>query len=108
MQAGKLNRRITIQQNGSTQDANGELVVGWVNLITTGDGTLAASIVDITGSQYVAAGSTGNNVQTKIGIRYLATILPKMRVLHGATVYDIEAVLGQDKRSLVLMCKRIA
>jgi hypothetical protein len=32
--------------------------------------------------------------------------VPAMRALCGADVYDIEAVLGQDRRVLTLMCSR--
>ncbi|HQS59733.1 MAG: hypothetical protein B7Y56_03040 [Gallionellales bacterium 35-53-114] len=103
IRAGKLNRRIIIQTVGTTQDAIGE---------PGGDpttfATVWASVEDLTGREFIAAGGTQNEAQTKIAIRYLAGVLPAMRVLDGSTAYNIESVLGQDKKSLLLMCKRLA
>jgi SPP1 family predicted phage head-tail adaptor len=98
---GKLNRRVTIKSLGTTQDALGEIVQTWSDLAT-----VWASITDLTGKEFIAAGSTQNSVTTKIGIRYLSTVKSTMRVYYGTDIYNIEAVLGQDKKSLVLMCSR--
>jgi SPP1 family predicted phage head-tail adaptor len=102
MQAGKLNRRITIQQQATTQDEYGQPVETWTTFAE-----VWAEIRDMTGKEYFAAQATQNAVQTKITIRYRAGIVPAMRVVHGADVYNIEAVLGQDKISLLLMCSRV-
>lgn len=102
MNIGKLNRRIVIQAPITSQDANGEPVAGWTMVAT-----VWASIEDITGREYLAAAGTQNPVQTKIAIRYRAGIVPAMRVLDGETAYNIEAVLGQDRISLLLMCSRL-
>jgi Phage head-tail joining protein len=45
-------------------------------------------------------------VQTKITIRHMEGISPTMRVIHGTNLYDIQAVLGQARISLTLMCTR--
>jgi SPP1 family predicted phage head-tail adaptor len=101
--AGQLNQRVTLQSPSATQAANGEPIAGWTDVAT-----VWASIVDVTGREYIAAGGTQNQAQTKIAIRYRAGIVPSMRVLHGAIAYNIETVLGQDKRTLVLMCSRLS
>jgi SPP1 family predicted phage head-tail adaptor len=101
--AMRLNKRITIQQNGITQDEIGEPVNGWSDVAT-----VWASIMDISGREYVAAAAAQNSVTTKIVIRHRAGIAPAMRVIHGADTYNIEAVLGQDNRTLLLMCARAA
>ena len=106
MRAGTLNERITIQNAAPTQDANGEMVPAWTNLIAEGDGDVWASVIDITGKEYVTANANQASVQTKITIRYRAGILPAMRVINQGAIYNIEAVLGQNKRSLLLMCTR--
>ncbi|MGK5028501.1 phage head closure protein [Janthinobacterium sp. MDT1-19] len=103
----RLNKRITLQVMGSTQDAAGQPVAAdWANFIADGDGKLWAEVRDVSGREFVAAGATQNQVLTTITIRYRAGVLPKMRALHGADVYRIEAVLGQDLRTLALMCSR--
>lgn len=101
MQAGKLDKRITLQQLVAGQDAYGEPVHTWTDVAT-----VWASIDDLTGRQYLAAQAAQNAVQTKITIRYRAGIVPAMRVLHGTDVFDIEAVLGQDRVMLTLMCTK--
>lgn len=103
----RLNKRITLQVLAAGQDEAGQpLPADWANVITDGDGKLWAEVRDVTGREFVAAGATQNLVLTTITIRYRAGVLPTMRALHGADVYRIEAVLGQDQRTLALMCSR--
>ena len=103
MQAGRLNRRCTLQQPGTTTDELGQPIPGWTDVAT-----VWASIVDVSGREYVAAGGLQNAAQTKITIRYRSGIVPSMRVVHGSDAYNVEAVLGQDRRGLLLMCSRSA
>ena len=103
MRAGRLNKRVTIQSPATGQDATGKPTTGWTDVAT-----VWASIVDISGREYVAAGGLQNSAQTKITIRYRSGIVPSMRVVHGADTFNIEAVLGQDRRSLLLMCSRLS
>ena len=105
--AARLNKRILLQVMGPAKDAAGQpIAADWTNVITDGDGKLWAEIRDVSGREFVAAGATQNQVMTTITIRYRAGVLDKMRALHGADVYRIEAVLGQDGRTLALMCSR--
>lgn len=99
--AGELNKRVTLQSLGSTQDADGGIVQTFTDVAT-----VSASIEDISGREYVAANAPQNAAQTMIKIRYRDGIVPSMRVLHGSVAYNVEAVLGQDKIELLLMCKR--
>jgi head-tail adaptor len=62
----------------------------------------------VSGREYVAGGATQDAAVTKMDIAYRAGIDASMRVLLGADVYNIEAVLGQDHISMLLMCKRLA
>lgn len=103
MDIGKLNKRVTIQLNTPTQDANGETVDSWATFAT-----VWAEIKDLNGREFLAAAATNNAVQTKITIRYIAGVLPSMRVVHGADTYNIEAALKQGKDGLMLMCSRLA
>jgi SPP1 family predicted phage head-tail adaptor len=94
-------KRIRIEAAATVQDANGEMVPGWVFFAV-----MWANVFDISGKEYVAAGATQNPVQTKMDIAYKAGIVPNMRVLLGADIYNIEAALGQDHVDLLLMCSR--
>lgn len=97
------NKRIRIEAPAQVQDANGEMIPGWVLVAV-----VWANVFDLTGREYVAAGATQNSAQTRMDIEYRAGILPNMRVLLGSDAYNIESVLGQDHLSLLLMCKRLA
>lgn len=96
-----LDKRVLLQRPATGKDGYGQPLTGWDDV-----GTVWASIKDVTGRQYVAAGATQNSVQTAITIRHQAGITPGMRAVHGDNVYDIEAVLGQDGRMLQMMVKR--
>ncbi|OHV97051.1 hypothetical protein AKG95_07035 [Janthinobacterium lividum] len=103
----RLNKRITLQVLAAGQDEAGQpLPADWMNVIASGDGKLWAEVRDVSGREFVSAGATQNQVLTTITIRYRVGVLPKMRALHGTDVYRIEAVLGQDQRTLTLMCSR--
>ncbi len=105
MNIGKLDQRITIQALAAGQDAFGAPITTWTTVVAT----VWAGLKDMTGREYLAAAAVQNIVQTKITIRYpgnAVTILPGMRVVHGANIYNIEAVLGQDKVMRVLMCSK--
>lgn len=110
MRAGKLDKRILIQSPPTGQDEEtGEPLTVWADFVTdTPDHKVWASITDVSGREFLAAEVGQNQVQTKIGIRYRAGVLPSMRVVHGATTYNIEAVLGQDLKTLLLMCSRLS
>lgn len=95
-------KRIRIESPTTVQDANGEMIPGWTLFAV-----VWANVYDISGREYVAAGATQNDARTKMDIEYKAGIVPNMRVLLGSDEYNIEAVLGQDHVSLLLMCHRI-
>lgn len=101
-----LNKRVTLQRRTGGQDATGApLPEDWVNVVATGDGKVWAGKTDMSGRQYISARATQNAVVTKFRIRTRAGVVPAMRLLHGADIYDIEAVL-EDGQWLDLMCAR--
>lgn len=104
----RLNRRVTLQVQATGQDGTGEQLAGWTNFVTTGDGKIWAEVLDITGREFISAGAEENSVQTKITIRYRQGILPTMRLLYGPRTYKIEAVLGEDRSTIVLMCSKVS
>lgn len=105
--AARLNKRIIIQQRGGGRDAAGQAIPeDWVNVIAGGDGKCWAEIKDISGKEFVSATAERSTVTTRITIRHRPDMSSVLRVLHGADVYDVLAVLGQDGRTLQLMATR--
>jgi SPP1 family predicted phage head-tail adaptor len=101
MNIGDLDRRVTLQQHATGQDAYGEIATGWVDVAT-----VWAAIWDMSGREYIAAAATQAAVQTKITIRYRPGVVAAMRAVYGTDVYNIDAVLVQGKVSMTLMCTR--
>ncbi len=99
--AQRLNRIVTLQVLTAGQDEYGAPLQTWVDV-----GNVFAAVEDLSGREYVNAGGTQNAVTTKITIRYLPGVVAQMRVTYRDAVYNIEAVLGQDDRTLLLMCTR--
>jgi SPP1 family predicted phage head-tail adaptor len=100
-----IDKRVILQAKSAARDALNKQVNEWANVLP-GDGAIWASIIDITGHQYLAAGGTQNAVQTQIKIRRRAGVVPSMRILHGTAVYDIKVVLERDRTWTFLMCTK--
>jgi len=104
--AYRLNKRVALQRLVKGKTPSGAPTEVWENVVKTSDGKIWAGKRDLTGRQYVAAGGTQNSVQTEWEIRSRAGVIPSMRVVHGADIYDIEAVLEQQGGALKLMCSK--
>ena len=87
MQAGRLNRRCTLQAPGTTQDELGQPIPGWTDVATVwGDVRLRS------GLESIKAGAVVSTVQASVRIRYRTGINAGMRVLVGSVPYEVLAV----------------
>lgn len=87
MQAGRLNRRCTLQAPGTTQDELGQPIPGWTDVATVwGDVRLRS------GLESIKAGAQVSVVQASIRIRYRAGLNAGMRLVHNLQAYEILAV----------------
>lgn len=88
MQAGRLNRRCTLQAPGTTQDELGQPIPGWTDFATVwGDIRMRS------GLESIKAGAPVSVVAASIRIRYLPGVNAGMRVVHNLQAYDIKAVM---------------
>lgn len=83
--------KVDIQEPTEGQDELGQPVTGWENLLINVPARIAPAVA-ATGEQ-----RQDNYTYTELGFTillagYYPTILPKMRVLEGGQVYDIDAV----------------
>lgn len=99
--APRLRHRVTIEQVTETRDADGGVVTAWATLHSK----VPAEIVPLSGREFVAAQAAQAGITARLTIRYMAGITPKMRVVHGSDIYNIEAVLPDPtlRRHLTLM-----
>lgn len=102
MQAGKLDRRITIQQESTfTRDSFGAKLSSWSDLAT-----VWAEKRDLTARELFQAGQVYADVTTMFRIRYISGIDPKMRVSFESRYYNIRSVIDptDQHRELQLLC----
>lgn len=88
MQAGRLNRRCTLQSPGTTQDELGQPIPGWTDFAT-----VWADIRMKSGLESIKAGAPVSVVTASIRIRYRPGITAGMRVAHNLVNYEIKAVM---------------
>ena len=101
MRAGRLRYKVTIQEVAETTDSYGSFTESWTTY-----GTVWAEIDPPKGREYFAAGQKQAEVTTRIRIRYLSGVTPKMRVLFGSRILKINSVIDTDERNIeqILMC----
>lgn len=105
LQAGKLDRFITIQSAASSRDATyGSEVQTWSTLAQ-----VWGRVEDVSGREFFAARQRGGDTMVKVIIRHRTDVTRRMRlVLDDARVLEIDTVLqiSRDK-GLELVCKEI-
>ena len=100
--AGGLEQRVTVQRPEVDVDDSGEAsVVRWIEVAT-----VWAEIKPLSGREWLASAEFRPGVTTRIRIRWLEGVNASMRVLHGATVYGIDAILPHylGRPEILLMC----
>jgi len=101
MRSGSLRHRIVIQQRGSGVDSWGQPINTWTDVIS-----VWAYVRHLSGSESIKADTPTSEVRASIRIRWRTDIAAAMRVLHGATVYEIEAVLpGATREHVDMVCR---
>ncbi|MDT0137716.1 phage head closure protein [Acidovorax sp. PRC11] len=105
MRAGDLNRRITIQRRGAATDAWGSPVPGSENWVEVAEAW--ASIKTLSGLGAIKADAQASTVKASIRVRWRTDVAAGMRVLHGGTVYDVQAVLpdAAGREHVDLVCE---
>jgi SPP1 family predicted phage head-tail adaptor len=105
MQIGRLRHLVSFQVPLVEVDSNGEATESWEDAF---DGQqISASIEPLSGRELVAAQQVHSRVTTRIVVRYRPGILPEMRVVHRATLYNIEAIVPDADsgfRHATLLC----
>lgn len=102
--AGKLNKRITIEQSAAgspSQDAYGEPSVSWITFKE-----VWAEIGPIQGREFWARQQVQSEVTVRVRIRYLQGVTSAMRVVYGTRILSIENVIDprEGHEELQLMC----
>jgi SPP1 family predicted phage head-tail adaptor len=99
--AQDLRHRITLQSQGQVRGEDGEAEQGWADFAVN----VPASVVPLSGREFMAAGELQGEVQARIAIRWMPGVLDTMRALFDGKVYAIRAVLPDPtgRRHITLM-----
>lgn len=102
MRAGRLNKRIVVQQKTPAIDEFEGTVYGWSTFATAW-----ARVVHLKGRELVAAQAAKSEITTKFNLRYMAGLSSEMRILYNGVAYDIEFIDDVDEahRELWIMAK---
>ena len=105
MRPGELKHQITIERLSGATSLSGEEAQVWVTFLSG----VWAAVETLTGREQYAqsADQMISELTHKVRIRYVAGILPKMRVLHRSRYFDILSVknLMERDEEIHLMCK---
>lgn len=83
--AGRLRHRVTIEEPTETQNATtGAIAVTWSALWTN----VPAEVAPRSGREFLAAQQLQAEVSTLITFRWRDGLTPKMRIVHGARIYN--------------------
>lgn len=91
MNAGDLDRRVTIQAQTASEDALGQPLDVWTNV-----GSAWAHIKFLSGSQAIKAEKSTSIAQASIRVRYREDVAPGMRAIEGSKTYKVLAVLPDE------------
>lgn len=94
MQYGELRHLITIQEYKATINDFGEEIKTWETYKKT-----RAKINPFSGREFMESQSIQSKVNSRIVVRFDEKIIPKMRITNRDKIYNIEAVL-EDNKSL--------
>lgn len=104
MNTGDMRHRVQIQQRIETPNEFGEPVVNW-NTIATRWG----AIEPLTAKELIAAQQVQSDVSHKIRMRYYAGLTPKMRLVKGVRVFNIDGRFNPSEQGgtteMVVMVK---
>lgn len=99
MDAGRLDRRITLRRATSSTDAFNEPVYAWATLAT-----VAAMVTPVSDSEQWRAGETLASKLTRFTIRYSSTVAnvdPRDRIQYGGREYDVHGVKEIGRREFL-------
>ena len=98
MRAGRLNKKITIQQTTETQSSIGEVINTWATFAI-----VWAAIEPLLGREYFESQQVNAEETIRFRIRYVAGITPKMRISWHSRLFDIRSIINVRERNQELL-----
>ena len=92
--AGELDRRLTIQEPSGVPDEYGQTPDTWVDVYAN----IPCGVTFIKGGEVWETTQDVGNLTTDFKIRYFAGITPRMRIVFEGEYYDIKRVIEVTRR----------
>jgi SPP1 family predicted phage head-tail adaptor len=103
MKLGPMKYRVEVQENAGGQDEYGNQREDWKTIRY-----VWADIGCISGREYSASGMDASETDTRIYIRYLDVLTPKMRFRYRKRIFDITGVLADPAKGIMtVMAKEV-
>jgi len=93
--AGTLKDRVTIQSVTETRSSSGQVNETWGTFATRW-----ASVEPLQGREFFESQQVNADVTTRVRLRYLEGVTPKMRVLYKTRTFNITSVVNVEERSI--------
>ena len=101
--AGELNKRLTIQAKGLSRDTTGGTKESYTDV-----STVWGSISYLTGREYFQASQDNADRTVKIKIRHFQGLSVTHRIAYGHQRFDIEAIQPDAKKTeMLLICLEV-
>jgi len=102
MEAGMLNKRITLQYQTKVSNNMGGFVTSWVDAAT-----IWAAIWPVSASEQVQSMQPTMTISHRIRIRYRSILRASWRIKFGLRYFNIVSIINQNEKNelLDLMCK---
>lgn len=92
---GTYRHRVTVQAATETQNSQGEPIAGWAD-----ETTVWASVEPLVGRELLLAQQTVALVTHRVGMRYLAGLTAKKRLVFNARPFNILNVMNLEERNI--------
>jgi SPP1 family predicted phage head-tail adaptor len=100
VRAGELRQRIIIEQNTPTRDSFSAEVPHWSTVAT-----LWAKIETVSGAETIEQQQAAARLTHNMTIRYTPGLAPAMRVSWNSRLFDIQAIIDDNKKhEMMLVC----
>lgn len=102
VKAGRLNKKITIQETTQTQNSYGEVIDAWSTYAF-----IWASVEPTSGREFMAAQQINSEITIAFRTRYLSGVTAKMRISWDGRLFDIESVINpvEKNEQLLIICR---
>lgn len=105
MRAGRLRKRIDIEQQALTSDGAGGDTESWSAFVAG----IYADVEPLTGRELFQAQQVNDELSHRVTVRYYPGVTSKMRVKYGTRVFLIESIIDPEERhrELQLMTREV-